>query len=144
MADDPFSVSVLCPVLVSVIVCGVLEELISTVPNERERGESDAVGGVRPVPERLTVCGLVGSESVIVTEPLMVVAKGGVKVVVTVQLFPAPSELPQLLLLMEKLLLAAMLVIDMLVLPLFLMVKVCPLLVVFCCVSGKVMRLVER
>src|SRR2546423_1525863 len=52
---------------------------------------------VAPVPERVTVCGLLGSESVSVSVPLRVPAAVGVKVTFTVQLTPAPRLVPQVL-----------------------------------------------
>jgi len=69
--------------------------------------------------------------------------EGGVKVVVMVQVAPALSEVPQLLLLMAKLALAVMLVIDTFFFPILVKVKLCPALVVFSCVEGKVIDCVE-
>ena len=53
---------------------------------------------VAPVPERVTVCGLLGSESISVNVPLRVPVPVGVKVTFTVQLAPADILGPQSLL----------------------------------------------
>jgi CRISPR-associated Cas5-like protein len=48
-----------------------------------------------PVPDRATVCGLVGALSVNVRLPVRVPRAVGVKVTFTMQFFPAASVLPQ-------------------------------------------------
>lgn len=48
-----------------------------------------------PVPDRDTVCGLVGALSVKVRVPVRVPRAVGVKVTLTMQFFPAASVLPQ-------------------------------------------------
>jgi hypothetical protein len=53
--------------------------------------------GFPPVPESATFCGLSGASSVIVRVPVRLPAAVGVKVTLTVQLAPQPSDVPQLL-----------------------------------------------
>src|SRR5207248_8885403 len=65
---------------------------------------------VEPVPLRVTVCGLLAAESVMVRVPLRVPAAVGVNVTLIVQLPPPARKLPQLLF-CEKSPLAAMLLI---------------------------------
>ncbi len=50
-----------------------------------------------PVPERLTVCGLPLALSVMLTEAVRVPVAEGVKVTLIVQLAPAATELPHVL-----------------------------------------------
>ena len=50
-----------------------------------------------PVPVSVTVCGLVDALSVMVTAPFRVPVAVGVKVTEMVQVAPAASEVPQLL-----------------------------------------------
>jgi hypothetical protein len=52
---------------------------------------------VVPVPERLTVCGLLFPLSVIVSVPVRVPTMVGVNVTLIVHLAPAANEVPQLL-----------------------------------------------
>ena len=68
-----------------------------------------------------------------VTVPLIVATTAGVKVTLIVQDFPALSDVPQVLLLIPKLLLAETLMLVSLVVPVFCNVKLCGGLVVFCC-----------
>jgi hypothetical protein len=64
----------------------------------KERFEAlRATTGPLPVPVRLTVCGLPGALSVIVTEAVRLPGAVGVKVTLIVQLPPASTELPQVL-----------------------------------------------
>jgi hypothetical protein len=78
-----------------------------TVPKLRELAES--VTGVLPVPERLTVCGLVNEASVNVSVPEIEPVVVGENVTPTVHLAPAAMLVPQVLLATAKLALAAML-----------------------------------
>ena len=52
-----------------------------------------------PTPMRLTLCGLLGSESEIVSTPVLVPIAAGLKVTLIVQLIPAPRLVPQLVVL---------------------------------------------
>ncbi len=54
-----------------------------------------SLAGTPPVPERVTVCGLLGELLVRVKFPVRVPAWVGVKVTLMMQLFPAASVLPQ-------------------------------------------------
>ena len=84
------------PVLLRVTVCAALVVLTNWLPKERLAGERLATGAV-PVPERLTDCGLPLALSVMLTEAVSLPVADGVKVTVIVQLAPAASELPQVL-----------------------------------------------
>jgi hypothetical protein len=74
------------------------------------------MGAGVPVPDKLTICGLVRSPSVTVTVPFQVSAPVGVKVTEMVQVAPAFTAVPQVLV-SPKDLLATMLVMLREVLP---------------------------
>ena len=84
------------PVLLRVTVCAVLVVPTDWLPKARLVGER-LTTVVVPVPERLTVCGLPVALSVRVTAALRVPLAAGVKVTLTVQLAPAATLAPQLL-----------------------------------------------
>lgn len=87
-------VSAALPVLVRVTVCAVL--LVPTNCGEKVRGEDGKLAtGAVPVPVKGTICGLLGSLSVIVTFPVRIPTAVGVNVTVIVQLPPAPTDVPQ-------------------------------------------------
>jgi hypothetical protein len=60
--------------------------------------EERLTAGAVPVPERLTACGLPLALSVMLTEAARLPLAKGVKVTLIVQLPPAATELPQVLL----------------------------------------------
>jgi len=96
----PLIVSEALPLLVRVIVDA--EEAVPTFSagNETEPGASDTSGAV-PVPVRLTVCVLFAVAlllSVIVKVAPRVLIPEGVKVTLMVQLAPAATDVPQVLL----------------------------------------------
>lgn len=122
-------------VLVSVSVELSAELVLPTVtePKARVPGTTVAVGMAVPVPVSVTICGLVGSASVKVSVPTKFPAEFGVKVTVTVQLFPAPRLVPQVLLLMANTgRFETTLVILVEVFALLVRVTDCAALVVFC------------
>src|ERR1700680_543878 len=90
------------PVLVSVAVFDGLRVLMTCVANVIVDGASVAELVV-PVPERATVCGLLGAESVMVNEPLSTPVVAGLKVTEIEQEAPAASEEPQVLLSVKSL-----------------------------------------
>jgi hypothetical protein len=85
------------PVLVNVTGCGELEVPTVWLPNERLVGDTLTTGAV-PFPERATVWGLLGSESVRVTVALRLPLAVGLKVTLIEQLLPPARLEPQLLL----------------------------------------------
>jgi hypothetical protein len=84
------------PLLVRVAVRTPLVELTAWLPNERLAGERLADDTV-PVPERLRDCGLPLALSVKLTEADRLPLAVGSKVTLTVQLAPAATEEPQVL-----------------------------------------------
>jgi hypothetical protein len=84
------------PVFESVTVRAGDVTFRSSWPNERLDGESVTVG-VKPVPVRLTLCGLPLALSVTVSDAVRVPDADGVNVTLIVQLAPAATLLPQLL-----------------------------------------------
>jgi len=84
------------PLLVRVTVWAVLVVPRDWLPNATLVGERLTAGAV-PVPERPTVCGLLGALSVRVTEAALLPVAVGVKVTLIVQLAPAATELPHVL-----------------------------------------------
>jgi hypothetical protein len=84
------------PVFESVTVRGGLVMFTFSWPNERLDGESVTVGAT-PVPVRLTLCGLPLALSVTVSDAVRVPDADGVNVTLIVQLAPAATLLPQLL-----------------------------------------------
>ena len=91
------------PELLRVTVCGVLVVPRDWLPKARLVGERPSTGAVgvaavsAPFPERLTVCGLPRALSVMLTEAVRLPLAEGVKVTLIVQLAPAATELPQVL-----------------------------------------------
>ncbi len=83
--------------LVSVTVCAGLVVLTCWLANVRLVGDRLAAAGALPVPVKDTVCGLPLASSVIVMAPVRVPVAVGVKVTLIVQLAPAATELPQML-----------------------------------------------
>ena len=81
------------PVLLRLTVCVVLLTSMGWVPKARLVGERLPTGAV-PAPERLTVCGLPLALSVMLTEAVRLPLAAGVKVTLMVQLLPAATELP--------------------------------------------------
>ena len=89
-------VKVALPLLVRVTVCAVLVVPTGWFPKARLVEERLTTAAV-PVPERLTVCGLPLALSVMLTEAVRLPLAEGVKVTLIVQLAPAATELPQVL-----------------------------------------------
>jgi hypothetical protein len=86
------------PVLVRVTVCGAL--VVPTaweVANVTVAGERFAMGAATPVPVSEIVCGLLPALSTKVTEPTALPAVVGVKVTLMVQIPPAATDEPQVL-----------------------------------------------
>jgi galactitol-specific phosphotransferase system IIB component len=120
------------PLLLRVAVCAALLVPTDWFPKERLVGERPSSGAV-PVPERLTACGLPMALSVMLTEAVRLPLAEGVKVTLIVQLPPAATELPQVLLWAKSPALVpviARLEILMAPLPLLLRVAVCAALLV--------------
>ena len=67
------------------------------LPKETEVGERLTPGPVVPVPLKLAVCGLLLALSATVTVAVMLPVVVGLNVTLMVQLLPAASEAPQLL-----------------------------------------------
>jgi len=84
------------PVLLRVTVRAVLVISTAWLPKPRLVGERLARAAA-PVPERLTVCGLPLALSVMLTEAVRLPLAAGVNVTLIVQLAPAGTELPQVL-----------------------------------------------
>ena len=85
------------PVLLRVTVCAVLVTSTAWLPKARLVGERLATAAV-PVPERLTICGLPLALSVMLTEAVRLPLAAGLNVTLIVQLAPAATELPHVLL----------------------------------------------
>ncbi len=86
------------PPFVRVIAWVVLELPTTWLLNVSEVGDSVAnVVPAAPVPVRLTLCGELAALSVMVTEALRMPDAAGVKVTSIVQLVPAATLVPQLL-----------------------------------------------
>ena len=87
------------PVLVRVTVCAVLVVPTSWLGNVRLVGAKLTAGAERvtPVPVRLTVCGLLLALSAMVMAPVRLPTAVGVKVTLMVQLAPAATDVPQML-----------------------------------------------
>ena len=84
------------PLLVRVAVSAALVVPTDWLPKERLAGERLTAAAV-PVPERPSVWGLPEALSAILTEAVRLPVAVGVKVTPIVQLAPAATELPQLL-----------------------------------------------
>ena len=80
------------PWFVAVTVCGALLVPTFCLPNFRLPGETFTAVAL---PVRSTNCGFVDALSIIVTTPLKVPVLFGLNVALIVQLFPANTELPQ-------------------------------------------------
>ena len=99
------------------------------MPKLRLVGAKVTAGAVVPVPDSPTVCGLPLALSVTVIEPVREPAAVGVKVTEIVQLAPATTELPQVLVWLKSPL-AAIVVIVRVADPLLVNVTDCAALVV--------------
>jgi len=84
------------PVLLRVTLCAALVVPTFWLLNVRLVGETLIVT-VAPVPVRLTICGLPAALSEMLTNAVRVPVAVGVNVTLIVQLPPAASELPQVL-----------------------------------------------
>ena len=122
LAEMPVMVSGPVPLFVRVTVCAALVVPMFCPAKVRLVGDRPAEGTV-PVPLRLAVCGLPAALSVTLTVPVRVPVADGVKVTLMLQLLPAASVLPQLLV-CAKSLLAAMLAIASDPVPLLLRVRI--------------------
>ena len=94
----PLMFSVVCPTLVSVAVCDVMQTQWGTGKLWTKQAKRRLVGESAtsvPVPLRETVCGLPGALSVTDSVPLRFPICLGLKATLTVQLAPAANELPQ-------------------------------------------------
>ena len=101
---------------------GVLLVPRATVPKLLEGGDRAAAGWT-PVPVNVTICGLVGSEFVMVSVPVITPVVVGVNLTLTRQLRPGARLVPQLVL-SEKLALHANLMPVTVVMPTFEIVTV--------------------
>ena len=116
-------VSVAVPVFASVKVCGALVLPRVTGPKAQDVGVSDTPG-CTPVPVSVTICGLVMSESVIVSVPVRTPVVVGAKTTLMRQLRPARRVVPQFVE-SEKFAVQVMLLIVSVVVPTFDSVTVC-------------------
>ena len=86
------------PELVKATTCAALVLPTATFPKAKLAGERLTAGAVLvPVPERATLCGLPLTLSAIFRAAEAVPLAGGLKVTLMVQLAPAATELPQVL-----------------------------------------------
>jgi hypothetical protein len=92
----PVMLKAAVPVFVSVAAWAELLDPTIWLPNDRELADR-LTAGATPVPVRLTVCGLPLALSVMVRVPLRTPVAVGVKVTLIVQLAPAPTLAPQVL-----------------------------------------------
>ena len=96
MAASEEIVSPVFPLFVSVMICAALEVPTSCEAKVRDEGENAATAA-RPVPLKLTGAGgvllLLDSDS----DPVRLPMTAGLKTTLMVQLVPAPSDVPQLL-----------------------------------------------
>jgi len=83
--------------LLTVIVWSALEVATGWLPKERLAGERPIPAGAAPVPERATLWGLPLALSLTLTDAVRVPLAVGVKVTLIVHVFPAATELPQVL-----------------------------------------------
>jgi hypothetical protein len=120
------------PVFVNVTVCAALAVPTVWLLNVSDAGVTLAAGAgaLTPVPARLTVCGLPEALSVIVSIPAYPAAPLGLNVTLIVQLPPALSTLPQLLLSAKLVILLLTELIVSVAPPVFVNVTVCAALVV--------------
>jgi hypothetical protein len=121
------------PVLVRVTLCAELVVPTSWLPKVSDVGETLAVRET-PVPLRLTVCGLPLASSLMLREALRLPVAVGVKVTLMVQLAPAATDVPQVLLWAKSPALVPVIEMPLIVraaLPVLLRVTPCAALVVF-------------
>lgn len=92
------------PVFESVTTCDPLATSTGSFPKETLEGEALAVGlALAPVPERLTLCGLPVALSVKVRAAVCAPLAAGLKDTLTVQLAPAATLEPQVLVCVKSL-----------------------------------------
>jgi hypothetical protein len=84
------------PVFLRITLCATLVVPTFCLPNVKLVGERLVVAVV-PFPVRLTICGLPATLSELLTVAVRVPAVGGLNVTLIVQLAPAASELPHVL-----------------------------------------------
>ena len=124
------TLSAALPVLLSVTDCAALVVFSSWLPKLKFVADKLTMGaGAAPVPVRLMVCGLPAMLSVIVTAPVRMPVAVGVNVTLMVQLAPAATDVPQVLVCMKSPL-ATMLVTLSAAVPVLVSVTVCTALVV--------------
>ncbi len=81
------------PLLAIAMFCAALVVVVGVPGKARLVGDGVAVGGVRPVPERLTTCVVGVASSVIVSVAVKGFAVAGVNVTAMVQVLPGEVEL---------------------------------------------------
>jgi hypothetical protein len=113
------------PVLVIVTICGALVTPTLVVGNVNDVGFGVIAGAVIPVPVSVTVCGLVTSESVMVSCPVSTPVVVGANLTLILQLRPGAKAAPMQLLVSEKLALQVTLLIVSVVMPTLTTVTVC-------------------
>src|SRR5437899_2408587 len=97
------TLSAALPVLLSVTDCAALVVFSSWLPKLKFVADKLTMGaGAAPVPVRLMVCGLPAMLSVIVTAPVRMPVAVGVNVTLMVQLAPAATDVPQVLVCMKS------------------------------------------
>jgi hypothetical protein len=116
-------VSAAVPVLVSVKVCGALVVRRGTVPKFADVGVKLTLA-CTPVPVRVTTCGLVTSESLMVSVPVRTPVVVGANTMLMRQFCPGLRLVPQFEV-SEKFVLHVMLLIVKVVVPTFARVTVC-------------------
>jgi hypothetical protein len=107
----PVMLNATVPVLLRVTVCAALVLPTSWAANVRLDAER-LRAGPRPVPERLTVCGLPGASEEMVSSPVFAPGAVGVKVTLIVQRAPAATLLPQSLVSANSALMAMLLIVN--------------------------------
>src|SRR5450755_2913448 len=127
-------------VFVSVIACGALDDPTVTVPKLRSVGDNWMKV---PVPVNDTVCGLEIALSVTLMLPVRVLSVVGLNLTVMLQLAPAATLVPQVLI-SSKSPLAAMLVMVNVAVPVLVRLITCPALIVFTSCVAKVKLAGER
>jgi hypothetical protein len=140
--EIPVIESVALPVFISVVDCAALVAP-ATAEKVSVAGESETPGaeGAVPVPLSATVCGVPLALSAMESDAAKLAAEAGVNVTETVQLAPAASELPHVLVSAKSVGFApvmVMLVIVNAALPVFISVIVCAAVVVPAIVDAKV------
>jgi hypothetical protein len=95
-------VTVLFPLFVTVIVCGVERLPIGVGAKVRRVGENTILSSTRPVPDSPTDCGEPTPLSVVVSAADWEPAADGLKAIETVQLAPADKEIVQVLAVSSK------------------------------------------